>query len=194
LFGKIKKYQMLRGRIYKKSPSNSQNSSDTRKSPLSRGRKLIRAIPLHKPSRLQPNKIPDPNVLSESPTGSLTKCGSNQLLILCHFPYLCMHEQVSRSSVRGFQWRCPASEVSGGGGVSVCLMMVRDEEDIHHVLFRCEVVTAVMRRVCRWWTLDWQPWSSFSDWNAWFSNVCHYRCNRLFTWETWLKNPYLISL
>nr|GEX36685.1 RNA-directed DNA polymerase, eukaryota [Tanacetum cinerariifolium] len=46
-----------------------------------------------------------------------------------------------------------------------------DEEDIHHVLFRCEVVTAVMRRVCRWWTLDWQPWSSFSDWNAWFSNV-----------------------
>nr|GEZ30949.1 zinc finger, CCHC-type [Tanacetum cinerariifolium] len=84
---------MLRGRFYKKSPSNSQNSSDTRTSPLSRGRKLIRAIPLHKPSRLQPNKIPDPNVLSESPTGFLTKCGSNQLSILCHFPYLCMHER-----------------------------------------------------------------------------------------------------
>nr|GEU87480.1 hypothetical protein [Tanacetum cinerariifolium] len=46
-----------------------------------------------------------------------------------------------------------------------------DEEDIHHVLFRCEVATAVMRRVCRWWALDWQPWSSFSDWNTWFSNV-----------------------
>nr|GEX58207.1 RNA-directed DNA polymerase, eukaryota, reverse transcriptase zinc-binding domain protein [Tanacetum cinerariifolium] len=109
------------------------------------------------------------------------------------------------------------------------------EEDIHHVLFRCEVATAVMRRVCRWWALDWQPWSSFSDWNAWFSNIrffskvkrvlkgvfcvawwslwklrnrtifdasppslseifddivslsfiwCHYRCNRLFKWET----------
>nr|GEU62624.1 RNA-directed DNA polymerase, eukaryota [Tanacetum cinerariifolium] len=52
-----------------------------------------------------------------------------------------------------------------------CPLCNSDEEDIHHVLFRCEVATAVMRRVCRWWTLDWQPWSSFSDWNAWFSNV-----------------------
>nr|GEU58809.1 RNA-directed DNA polymerase, eukaryota [Tanacetum cinerariifolium] len=52
-----------------------------------------------------------------------------------------------------------------------CPFCNTDEEDIHHVLFRCEVATAVMRRVCRWWTLDWQPWSSFSDWNAWFSNV-----------------------
>nr|GEX77236.1 RNA-directed DNA polymerase, eukaryota [Tanacetum cinerariifolium] len=52
-----------------------------------------------------------------------------------------------------------------------CPLCNSDEEDIHHVLFRCEVATAVMRRVCRWWTLDWQTWSSFSDWNAWFSNV-----------------------
>nr|GEV62018.1 RNA-directed DNA polymerase, eukaryota [Tanacetum cinerariifolium] len=52
-----------------------------------------------------------------------------------------------------------------------CPICNSDEEDIHHVLFRCEVATAVMRRVCRWWSLDWQPWSSFSDWNAWFSNV-----------------------
>nr|GEW38356.1 RNA-directed DNA polymerase, eukaryota [Tanacetum cinerariifolium] len=116
-----------------------------------------------------------------------------------------------------------------------CPLCNSDEEDIHHVLFRCEVATTVMRRVCRWLALDWQPWSSFSDWNAWFSNIrfsskvkrvlegvfcvawwslwkmrnrtifdasppsrseifddivslsfiwCHYRCNRLFTWET----------
>nr|GEX82491.1 RNA-directed DNA polymerase, eukaryota [Tanacetum cinerariifolium] len=43
----------------------------------------------------------------------------------------------------------------------------------HSAAGRCNrlVATAVMRRVCRWWALDWQPRSSFSDWNAWFSNV-----------------------
>nr|GEY67626.1 mediator of RNA polymerase II transcription subunit 15A isoform X1 [Tanacetum cinerariifolium] len=68
------------------------------------------------------------------------------------------------------------------GGYSSCV-----EEDIHHVLFRCEVATAVMRRVCRWWTLDWQPWSSFSDWNAWFSNAA--RLQRLY--ESWEDNSQI---
>nr|GEU97638.1 RNA-directed DNA polymerase, eukaryota [Tanacetum cinerariifolium] len=29
------------------------------------------------------------------------------------------------------------------------------EEDIHHVLFRCDVAWTVFRRVCHWWDLDW---------------------------------------
>nr|GEW78193.1 RNA-directed DNA polymerase, eukaryota [Tanacetum cinerariifolium] len=37
------------------------------------------------------------------------------------------------------------------------------EEDIHHVLFRCDVARTVLCCVCRWWDLDWQAWSSFSD-------------------------------
>nr|GFA94742.1 RNA-directed DNA polymerase, eukaryota [Tanacetum cinerariifolium] len=45
------------------------------------------------------------------------------------------------------------------------------EEDIHHVLFRCNVARTVLRRMCRWWDLDWQAWSLFSDWNSWFSAI-----------------------
>nr|GEX72659.1 RNA-directed DNA polymerase, eukaryota [Tanacetum cinerariifolium] len=45
------------------------------------------------------------------------------------------------------------------------------EEDIHHILFRCDVARTVLRRVCRWWDLDLQAWSSFSDWNSWFSAI-----------------------
>nr|GEU76129.1 RNA-directed DNA polymerase, eukaryota [Tanacetum cinerariifolium] len=45
------------------------------------------------------------------------------------------------------------------------------EEDIHHVLFRCDVARTVLRRMCRWWDLDWEAWSSFSDWNSWFSAI-----------------------
>nr|GFA89051.1 RNA-directed DNA polymerase, eukaryota [Tanacetum cinerariifolium] len=44
-------------------------------------------------------------------------------------------------------------------------------EDIHHVLFRCNTVKLVFRRICRWWDLDWHDLLSFSDWNAWFSVI-----------------------
>nr|GEV59872.1 RNA-directed DNA polymerase, eukaryota [Tanacetum cinerariifolium] len=36
---------------------------------------------------------------------------------------------------------------------------------------RCDLARAVLRRVCRWWDLDWQLWSSFSDWYSWFSPI-----------------------
>ncbi|GJT07082.1 RNA-directed DNA polymerase, eukaryota [Tanacetum coccineum] len=119
------------------------------------------------------------------------------------------------------------------------------EEDIHHILFECDLAQAVLRRICRWWDLDWQIWSSFANWNAWFSTIklasniksllegvfyvtwwsiwvfrnhlmfddkppsrstiiddimslsfhwCKNRCNWVFSWEDWLKNPHLISL
>ncbi|PWA89445.1 Endonuclease/exonuclease/phosphatase [Artemisia annua] len=60
-------------------------------------------------------------------------------------------------------------------GVSVesssCPLCHSGEEDVHHVLFRCNLSRAVLRRVCRWWDLDWQDWSSFSEWYSWFSSI-----------------------
>ncbi|GJY13547.1 RNA-directed DNA polymerase, eukaryota [Tanacetum coccineum] len=118
-------------------------------------------------------------------------------------------------------------------------------EDVQHVFFRCDVARVVLRKICRWWDLDWQEICSFSDWDAWFLSFrlssrhksilegvfyvawwriwrlrnqlvfdasppnrstifddivswsflwCSSRCNRAFSWEYWLKNPYLISL
>nr|GEY71683.1 RNA-directed DNA polymerase, eukaryota [Tanacetum cinerariifolium] len=126
-----------------------------------------------------------------------------------------------------------------------CLLCQTSEEDIQHVLFRCDLAQIVLRKICRWWELDWQDLSSFSDWHSWFSSIrlpinvksvlegvfcvawwviwvlrnrtifvetpprrsvifddivsyssnwCSSRCSRVFSWETWLKNPYLISL
>nr|GEV75973.1 RNA-directed DNA polymerase, eukaryota [Tanacetum cinerariifolium] len=53
--------------------------------------------------------------------------------------------------------RCPLCDVS--------------EEDIHHVLFRCSLAQLILRRICRWWELEWQPWISFSEWQVWFSSI-----------------------
>ena len=54
---------------------------------------------------------------------------------------------------------------------SSCPLCHSGEEDVHHVLFRCNLSRAVLRRVCRWWDLDWQDWSSFSEWYSWFSSI-----------------------
>ncbi|PWA87350.1 reverse transcriptase domain, Reverse transcriptase zinc-binding domain protein [Artemisia annua] len=54
---------------------------------------------------------------------------------------------------------------------SICPLCLSCEEDVHHVLFQCDLARAVLRRVCRWWNLDWQLWSSFSDWYLWFSSI-----------------------
>ncbi|GJR17499.1 leucine-rich repeat-containing protein [Tanacetum coccineum] len=39
-------------------------------------------------------------------------------------------------------------------------------EDVQHVFFRCDVARVVLRKICRWWDLDWQEICSFSDWDA----------------------------
>nr|GEY41812.1 RNA-directed DNA polymerase, eukaryota [Tanacetum cinerariifolium] len=44
-------------------------------------------------------------------------------------------------------------------------------EDVHHILFQCDLAQAVLRRICRRWDLDWKFWSSFSNWNTWFANI-----------------------
>ena len=128
---------------------------------------------------------------------------------------------------------------------SLCSVCHSEEEDINHVLFRCEVAQIIVRRICRWWDLDWHDIKSFSDWLNWFSSIrlstkvknmlegvfcvawwyiwalrncfifnktpmrrsvifddivsysftwCSNRCNRIFSWDSWLKNPHLISL
>ncbi|GKC97661.1 RNA-directed DNA polymerase, eukaryota [Tanacetum coccineum] len=41
-------------------------------------------------------------------------------------------------------------------------------EDVQHVFFRCDVARVVLRKICRWWDLDWQEICSFLDWDAWF--------------------------
>ncbi|GKE39699.1 RNA-directed DNA polymerase, eukaryota [Tanacetum coccineum] len=37
------------------------------------------------------------------------------------------------------------------------------EENAHHIFFQCDLAQAVLRRICRWWDLDWQFWTSFSS-------------------------------
>ncbi|GJW62811.1 RNA-directed DNA polymerase, eukaryota [Tanacetum coccineum] len=44
-------------------------------------------------------------------------------------------------------------------------------EDVQHVFFRCDVARVVLRKICRWWDLDWQEICSFSDWDAWFLSL-----------------------
>ncbi|GKD28305.1 RNA-directed DNA polymerase, eukaryota, partial [Tanacetum coccineum] len=52
-----------------------------------------------------------------------------------------------------------------------CPLCQTSEEDIQHVLFRCDLAQIVLRKICRWWDLDWQDLSSFSDWHSWFSSI-----------------------
>nr|GEV10126.1 RNA-directed DNA polymerase, eukaryota [Tanacetum cinerariifolium] len=46
---------------------------------------------------------------------------------------------------------------------STCPLCQSYEEDINHVLFRCELAHIIIRQICRWWELDWQGLMSFSD-------------------------------
>ncbi|GKA55450.1 RNA-directed DNA polymerase, eukaryota, partial [Tanacetum coccineum] len=50
----------------------------------------------------------------------------------------------------------------------VCPLCNAAMEDVQHVFFRCDVARVVLRKICRWWDLDWQEICSFSDWDAWF--------------------------
>ncbi|GJT30788.1 RNA-directed DNA polymerase, eukaryota, reverse transcriptase zinc-binding domain protein [Tanacetum coccineum] len=52
-----------------------------------------------------------------------------------------------------------------------CPICFSEEEDVHHLLFRCSLSQEVLHRVCRWWEIDFQLWRSFSEWDAWFSSI-----------------------
>nr|GEV41781.1 RNA-directed DNA polymerase, eukaryota [Tanacetum cinerariifolium] len=44
-------------------------------------------------------------------------------------------------------------------------------EDSQHVFFSCDIAQDVFRSICRWWDLDVQVLSSFSDWQVWFLSL-----------------------
>ncbi|GJS13401.1 RNA-directed DNA polymerase, eukaryota [Tanacetum coccineum] len=44
-------------------------------------------------------------------------------------------------------------------------------DDVHHILFRCSLAQEVLQHVCRWWEMDFQHWTSFSEWEVWFSAI-----------------------
>ncbi|GKE91843.1 RNA-directed DNA polymerase, eukaryota, partial [Tanacetum coccineum] len=52
-----------------------------------------------------------------------------------------------------------------------CSICSSETEDIHHLLFSCSLAQEVLKRVCRWWELEYQLWSSFSEWETWFSSI-----------------------
>ncbi|GKD07960.1 hypothetical protein Tco_1187645, partial [Tanacetum coccineum] len=70
-------------------------------------------------------------------------------------------EAVSLSNSQD-RWIC---DLTGDGEFRV------KEEDVPHVLFRCDLAQLVLRRICRWWDLDWQFWTSFPEWQSWFSFI-----------------------
>ncbi|GJU34330.1 hypothetical protein Tco_1182684 [Tanacetum coccineum] len=53
----------------------------------------------------------------------------------------------------------------------LCPMCGMATEDSSHVLFRCELDSLIIRKICRWWELDSQVFSSFADWDVWFSSI-----------------------
>ncbi|GJS14990.1 RNA-directed DNA polymerase, eukaryota [Tanacetum coccineum] len=47
----------------------------------------------------------------------------------------------------------------------LCPMCGLIPEDIHHVIFRCDIAQFIFRRICCWWDMAWHDLFSFSDWN-----------------------------
>ncbi|GKC46109.1 RNA-directed DNA polymerase, eukaryota, partial [Tanacetum coccineum] len=52
-----------------------------------------------------------------------------------------------------------------------CSICSSETKDIHHLLFSCSLAQEVLKRVCRWWELEYQLWSSFSEWETCFSSI-----------------------
>ncbi|GKA63778.1 hypothetical protein Tco_0763384 [Tanacetum coccineum] len=57
-------------------------------------------------------------------------------------------------------------DLYGSPSVSLCNAAMRMFNAC--VSFRCDVARVVLRKICRWWDLDWQEICSFLDWDAWF--------------------------
>nr|GEZ92835.1 hypothetical protein [Tanacetum cinerariifolium] len=53
----------------------------------------------------------------------------------------------------------------------LCLICGSVREDSIHILFQCELAKLVFRKIFRWWDLDSNDISSFSDWDVWFSTI-----------------------
>ncbi|GKC23369.1 RNA-directed DNA polymerase, eukaryota [Tanacetum coccineum] len=53
----------------------------------------------------------------------------------------------------------------------LCPLCTAAMDDVQHVSFRCDVARVVLRKICRWWDLDWQEICSFSDWDAYVQKI-----------------------
>nr|GEW95390.1 RNA-directed DNA polymerase, eukaryota [Tanacetum cinerariifolium] len=53
----------------------------------------------------------------------------------------------------------------------ICPVCCSYEEDAQHRFFQCNLAQLVMRRICRWWELVQQTWSSFAEWQSWFDSI-----------------------
>ncbi|GJZ95273.1 RNA-directed DNA polymerase, eukaryota [Tanacetum coccineum] len=52
-----------------------------------------------------------------------------------------------------------------------CVVCNLSNEDVSHMFFCCDLASLVSRRICRWWNLDWQQVSSFSEWLSWLKSI-----------------------
>nr|GEV98214.1 RNA-directed DNA polymerase, eukaryota, reverse transcriptase zinc-binding domain protein [Tanacetum cinerariifolium] len=73
--------------------------------------------------------------------------------------------------VNVFAWRARRDRLSTRLNLSrrgvvldsiLCPLCDADVEDVHHVMFRCDMALSVLHKICWWWELDWQVLSSFS--------------------------------
>nr|GEY11581.1 RNA-directed DNA polymerase, eukaryota [Tanacetum cinerariifolium] len=52
-----------------------------------------------------------------------------------------------------------------------------------HLFFRCNMADQIYYKIARWWNVTYEGFTSYTEWS---------RCKAAFTWNDWLKNPYLI--
>ncbi|GKC59157.1 hypothetical protein Tco_1086755, partial [Tanacetum coccineum] len=44
-------------------------------------------------------------------------------------------------------------------------------ESTAHLLFSCHLARQLMRKVARWWEVEFHEFQSYGDWLTWFSNI-----------------------
>ncbi|GJQ92184.1 RNA-directed DNA polymerase, eukaryota, reverse transcriptase zinc-binding domain protein [Tanacetum coccineum] len=53
----------------------------------------------------------------------------------------------------------------------LCPMCDCSAESSRHLFFSCKFVSDVMRKITRWWDMDYQEINSFEDWCIWISSI-----------------------
>ncbi|PWA68749.1 RNA-directed DNA polymerase, eukaryota, Reverse transcriptase zinc-binding domain protein [Artemisia annua] len=52
-----------------------------------------------------------------------------------------------------------------------CSIGYAAQEDLAHLLFRCDMASSVSCLVCRWWNIVWIPLDSYQAWLSWFKSI-----------------------
>nr|GEV20926.1 RNA-directed DNA polymerase, eukaryota [Tanacetum cinerariifolium] len=94
-------------------------------------------------------------------------------LFLPRFPKATRWVRYVPIKINVFAWRARRDFLPTGIALDspVCPLCLSSEEDGNHVFFGCGLAANIFRRLCRWWDLEWQDLSSFSEWYSWFSSV-----------------------